>query len=106
MLDLEPIKERLAAATPGPWFHRQVGGKFDWIADHRDHGQHRKIIVGKDALYGGTPDYAFIAHAPNDIALLMAEVERLRSDVQNAFDMGYRAAGGTITPIPARIIAK
>lgn len=31
--------------------------------------------------------------------LLWAENVRLREEVQTAFDKGYRAAGGTITPI-------
>lgn len=85
MLDLEPIKKRLAEATPGPWFHRQAGEhrpsdpkqRYDWIGDHPDQGKHKKVIVGRDAVYGGTPDYAFIAAAPSDIAALIAEVERL-----------------------------
>jgi hypothetical protein len=47
------IRERLNAATPGPWA---------WFL-------------------AGFPDSQLIAHAPTDIADLLAEVERLRGEV-------------------------
>ena len=30
MIDLEPIKERLTAATPGPWFADAIEFHHDW----------------------------------------------------------------------------
>lgn len=34
-----------------------------------------------------------------EFSRLEREIESLKGDVQNAFDMGYRAAGGTVTPV-------
>ena len=84
-LDLEPIKERLAAATPGPWrvwtdpdptnvratavetawCYGDIEGDTELITDY----------LPTDA------DAEFIANAPEDIASLVAEVERLRATV-------------------------
>ena len=73
-LDLEPIKERLAAATPGPWdFH---------------------IIPPEIGGMGTGADAEFIANAPEDIAALIAEVERLRGQV-NAVRKTVRSPGIT-----------
>lgn len=57
--DLAAIRARLEAATPGPW----TAKSFD-------------------------PDDQFIAHAPSDIAALLAEVERLRRLVEEAYIEG------------------
>ena len=84
--DLEPIKERLAAATSGPWrvwrdpdptkvratavetawCHGDIEGDTELITDY----------LPTDA------DATFIANAPEDIAALVAEVERLRGQVE------------------------
>ena len=83
-LDLEPIKERLAAATPGPWrvwtdpdptkvratavetawCHGDIEGDTELITDY----------LPTDA------DAEMIAHAPSDLAALVAEVEQLRAE--------------------------
>lgn len=57
--DLAAIRARLEAATPGPW----TAKSFD-------------------------PDDQFIAHAPGDIAALLAEVERLHRLVEEAYIEG------------------
>lgn len=54
------------AATQGEWHHRQAGktnsgGPLDWIGDAPDGSAHTKIIVGRQCLYGGSDDYAFVA---------------------------------------------
>jgi hypothetical protein len=73
--DLSRIETLAREATPGPWFHRQCGElgadgtERDWIADHPDRGQHHKIVVGRNSLHGGSPDYAYIA-AANPAAVL------------------------------------
>lgn len=54
------------AATAGEWFSRN-----GWIADHPGHGQHRKIIICKDATYSGS-DSAFIAASVNYVRALLA----------------------------------
>ena len=85
-IDLEPIKERLAAATPGPWrvwtdpdptkvratavetawCHGDIEGDTELITDY----------LPTDA------DAEMIAHAPSDLAALVAEVEQLREQVE------------------------
>ena len=80
-LDLEPIKERLAAATPGPWKAKEDSWDgYSVVID--DNGPGVSIIAeqigqGED---GGWGDAEFIAHAPEDIAALISEVERLRAE--------------------------
>lgn len=73
---LEQIKERLAAATPGPWNVLYDDGSL--------HGTPEEYFVNFDAHRDTTnidrpADAAFIANAPSDIAYLLAEVERLRA---------------------------
>lgn len=69
--DLEELRTLSERATAGPWFHNQGGVKsrngkheYDWIGDERGRF-HGKIIIGRDAIYGGSPDYAFIVAAVN-----------------------------------------
>ena len=79
-LDLEAIKARAAAATPGPWAQGMAGDKllpevdysaaFGFIivdAEHSDDGSE------------GVADARFIANAREDIDALVAEVEQLRA---------------------------
>jgi len=112
-MDLEPIKSRLAAATPGPWRAQE----FDSYP-----GDEGSAIVGGYSVglvaYAVRPDFGaasgydeaqcdrdatFIAHAPTDVAALIAEVERLRGQIDavkkihepeeyenpNTFEQGY-----------------
>jgi len=74
---LEAIKARYQAATRGEWVARIEG---------RDEGVEKSVIVRKEgrekALYleGGTvADYEFVAHAKQDIPMLVLEIERLRN---------------------------
>lgn len=66
MARLDEIRERLAAATPGAWRYKGFGGvmssRFGLIADNIERAD----------------DGEFIANARDDIAYLLAEVERLR----------------------------
>lgn len=68
-VDLDAIRARWEAATPGPW--RLVGGEFVIGADLTD-------VAG---AYG-SPNAVAIAHATTDIAALIAEVERLETIVK------------------------
>jgi flavin-dependent dehydrogenase len=78
MIDLEAIKARLSAATPGPWRrdgnHRAKvrGGDGDTLT--------RVVPESSDEPWSPTDEANadLIAHAPGDIAALIAEVERLR----------------------------
>jgi len=78
---ISQIRERLAKATPGPWiegdgFIRAVKGGLNENWDILE-----IVEEGPDAK----PNTDFIAHAPEDIAFLLAEVERLTAE-NAAFD--------------------
>ena len=89
-IDLSAIKARCERAHPGPW---------DWTQDdyvpedsrqamvcwyEPEDGGGRGVIATEIGRYlsDGYPTAEFIAHSITDIPLLLAEVERLRS--QNA----------------------
>lgn len=73
MLDLQPIKARLAAATPGPWTEEAGLWKAFW-------GLRRRAYWHNDPL-GRDEDADLIVNAPTDLAALVAEVERLRKSL-------------------------
>ena len=78
-LDLDPIRARLAAATPGPWEVDECSEETTVIVAGSD-----LTIICSELWQGweGTQDAALIANAPTDMAALVAEVERLRESVQ------------------------
>ena len=88
-LDLEPIKERLAAATPGPW---DADGTE--VSQHWSRPEPWLTIATNEVdcmayCYGGrgrgverVEDAEFIAHAPEDIRALLAEVKRLQGELK------------------------
>lgn len=81
MLDLEPIKARLAVATPGPWHvepeDTACGSFVARMPGIYIEPEHQHLApAGNDA--------ALIANAPADIAALVAEVERLRTFIDKA----------------------
>ena len=78
MLDLEPIKERLAAADQGPWSAFCESG--DWWIQQRDTDGNPIGTMICDANAISDSNMELIAHAPADIAALIAEVERLRGE--------------------------
>lgn len=61
--ELQAIKARAEAATPGPW-------TFD-IEDW-------KVVNAESQHASSEEDWQFIAHARTDVPALVAEVERLR----------------------------
>ena len=90
MTRIDDIRARLAAATPGPWrqdgFWCIAGKPIHWVEP-----------IGRDDLIAGiggvgmaegqeavsdraSADAAFIAAAPDDIAYLLGEVERLSGE--------------------------
>jgi hypothetical protein len=88
--ELQAIKARVAAATPGPWAmsRDEMSAGF---------GQHRYVVVGTTTADGkklvdwrllvegmrgadAVHDAEFIAHARTDEPALLAEVERLRAE--------------------------
>ena len=82
-IDLEPIKARLDKAHTewGPWKAKE--DSWDgYSVVVIDNGPGVSIIaeqIGQGAD-GGRGDAEFIAHAPEDIAALISEVERLRAE--------------------------
>lgn len=88
MLDLETIKARVAAATPGPWI---VGGQGPGecyparpVAGGRVSREWPEPIFhpGVEGDGGGRWENAeFCAHAREDIPALIAEVEHLRGAI-------------------------
>lgn len=92
MIDIEAIKKRLAAATPGPWAEcgQARGG---CICGHvfAVRGGDGPCVATTDTVNDDGMPYpdddqrkanaALIAHAPRDLADLLAEVERLRAGV-------------------------
>ena len=101
-VDLDAIKARLEAATTGPWRVEPdsrpdiltvwtvdgTGGYFDGGQILRNTRRWKSDVTGslhvaEFAKYAnGMEDAEFIAHAPEDIAALVAEVERLRAVVE------------------------
>ena len=80
-VDLDAIRKRAEAASPGPWSmwnpaegpsHLTIGGKVAWESKRSasEYGDTERIPHWSDAN--------FIAHARTDIPALLAEVERLR----------------------------
>lgn len=78
--NLNAIRRRVAAASPGPW---RVGSQDpkhgDVLHAHELVISHQHGIVELEPHRNGAADTAFIAHARQDIPALLAEVERLRS---------------------------
>ena len=87
-LDLEPIKDRLAKA------HTEWG---EWTVQSDEWGECNHVVIRDDEPgYSiiaegigqgdddGLADATFIAHAPSDLAALVAEVERLRGQIDAA----------------------
>lgn len=72
--DLAHLRDLIDRATPGPWHHRQANkAGLDWLADTPNGEPHRKVILGRGSLYGGTPDYALVAAMRNALPLILAE---------------------------------
>ncbi len=82
--ELQQIRERADAASPGPW-------RSFW--EGRDHlGGSSCIVTGPPGrtgddleIIGATmEDQDFVAHAREDVPRLLAEVERLRALLANS----------------------
>lgn len=87
MLDLDPIKERLAKRTPGKWGQYVNDINYD-CGVISEHGHICRIDAATDSETdtkrgpsGRLADSDLIAHAPADLEKLIAEVERLRKIV-------------------------
>ena len=83
----QKLRELMAAATPGPWYHMQKGVEqsppsvfgvrtWDWVSDHPVGGLHTKIIIERECLYGGADDYAYIVALVNSADELLDKADK------------------------------
>lgn len=81
--DLDAIKARLAAATPGPWGLQGAQNDYELRGPGpRVDGWNTGPLVMEVSRWNKHPspaDVDLIEHAPADLAALVAEVERLRA---------------------------
>jgi hypothetical protein len=90
MTDINAIKARAKAATPGPWdWHKNAhpncnGTQWGWVSGPDGNVCFSGVQAGKDAI--------FIAHAREDIPALITEVERLNLDLKAANKRAERLA--------------
>ena len=79
-LDLEGIKARVEAATPGPWTN-ESGDDRSWFSGEWLIGDVRHSALGfaQDCANG-----RFITHARQDIPALLTALARLQADVEAA----------------------
>lgn len=79
--ELAAIQGRLKNITPPPWFH--VLASIVGTKDDPESPDATCVCCTEWGYCGDDPqaNAAFIAHAPDDIARLLAEVERLRGEV-------------------------
>lgn len=93
---LKSIRERLSAATPGPWrmgslssYNAATGEPeaFVYRLDSKDEREtyHNRICVrGHEDAMDCDADAEFIANAPSDIGYLLALVERYEKALETA----------------------
>ena len=78
MIDLQSIRARCHAATPGPWRIEKIGR----FPDHDE----CVVSIGNETIDCSAFENAeFIAHARKDIPALIAEVERLSEEARKVF---------------------
>ena len=78
-LDLEAIRVRAAAATPGPWT-----ADHEWCQINTPDGRRLlEVLLGdndtRDNARQAIADAEFVAHANQDVSALLAEIGRLQS---------------------------
>jgi hypothetical protein len=72
---LSELQRVWAAATPGPWHEHAGSGETTSIRDSSD-----ECVIGDCHYYVAPTDIAAIAKAPEHVAALLAEVQRLRAE--------------------------
>lgn len=76
--DLDAIRQRADAATPGPWGVEQYGTT---LAVHAYQVSDAVAMIGDEDHPPAGSDAEFIAHAREDVPALLAEVDRLTARV-------------------------
>lgn len=79
---LNAIKERVAKATPGPWKIDRNSDDCDFITDiwFNQDGDH--VEVHDKSIFQSVLNAKFIACARDDVPALVAEVERLQTELE------------------------
>lgn len=106
MIDLEAIKARARAATVGPWLtHEMPRNGTVFVGPGKPGSLSQIVYATAENMDDLTPEAAhrersnaeFIAHARDDLPVLIAEVERLRAAVDRvkALDPSRVYGGGT-----------
>lgn len=81
-IDVDAIRERLAAASPGPWRTGDRDPEYgDVMHPHELIIGHKQAMVELEPGKNGAADAAFIAAARQDVPALLAEVDRLRAEL-------------------------
>ena len=90
-LDLDPIRARLAAATPGPWhaYGNTLAAEVGRCTCSPHYGAHERSCGLEDIGQVVERDADLIANAPADMAALIAEVERLRTENEELIERGW-----------------
>ena len=76
--ELEAIKARVSAATPGPWTTADIDGIGPFYTYDFE-----PLELDED-----DPDVDFVSHAVEDVQTLITEVERLRAKLSYLYDSG------------------
>lgn len=96
---LDAIRERVDASTAGPW---QWWGEAELVSlsvpDSTSEDDYPRI-TNEDGQIDSSDDADLIEHAPDDLADLLAEVERLRARLTVDDDMVERAARASYGPV-------
>lgn len=82
MLDLAPIKARVAATTPGDW--RESSYYLGDVVIRSSHGSENSLLgirCGTVPVVKSPADAAFIARSRADVEALISEVEQLRAEI-------------------------
>jgi hypothetical protein len=98
-LDLAAIEARLKAATPGPWGYKAGFLKhYVFSLDaQEDFGISLQELHWNDGHeVPAAANAQFIANAPTDIAALIAEVRRLRREVNKMVRDSYNSDNGEV----------
>ena len=94
---LNEIQNRLNVATKGPWSHDLIEFRTHMSnavrAPQADELGTELVVIAHTGYGFGSPhrNASFIAHAREDIPALLAEVERLRGKLADAWDEGFDA---------------
>ncbi|AXH44423.1 hypothetical protein PP356_gp43 [Arthrobacter phage MargaretKali] len=96
---LQPMKDRLAAATPGPWHQGRESNR--WENSREVYSEREVSATSTDVATAihKPEDSALIASAPTDQAKLIAAIEAVAAPHQESFrevepwEMGYKYTG-------------